>query len=242
MTLSMMRAFSTDCFSSSFASSRIEIESEGYRDDDFDFVVEPDATAASYFLTLPIVAGGRCGLEGIHEVMLQGDSAYVEILREIGVEICRTNQGIESTMTREPKGGTFDFNDISDTFLSLAAISPLLSSPLTINGIAHTRKQETDRVAAMATELRKLGQGVEESEDQLHISPNLNKLMQLAANGVEIDTYKDHRFAMSFGILGCCDLLENGKSWLRINDPNCCAKTFPGFFDKLEYVRRISHK
>jgi 3-phosphoshikimate 1-carboxyvinyltransferase len=242
MTLSMMRAFSTDCFSSSFASSRIEIESEGYRDDDFDFVVEPDATAASYFLTLPIVAGGRCGLEGIHEVMLQGDSAYVEILREIGVEICRTNQGIESTMTREPKGGTFDFNDISDTFLSLAAISPLLSSPLTINGIAHTRKQETDRVAAMATELRKLGQGVEESEDQLHISPNLNKLMQLAANGVEIDTYKDHRFAMSFGILGCCDLLENGKSWLRINDPNCCAKTFPEFFDKLEYVRRISHK
>ena len=124
----------------------------------------------------------------------------------------------------------------------MAAISPLLSSPLTIRGIAHTRKQETDRVSAMASELRKLGQHVEESEDQLRILPNLNKLKQLATNGVEIDTYKDHRFAMSFGILGCCDLFENGASWLKINDPNCCAKTFPGFFDKLESVRRLSHK
>jgi 3-phosphoshikimate 1-carboxyvinyltransferase len=241
MTLSMMRAFSTDDFSSSFTSSRIEIEGKGYRDDDFEFVVEPDATAASYFLTLPIVTGGRCCLEGIHEVMLQGDSAYVEILREIGVEIKTTDKGIESAMTAEPKGGTFDFNDISDTFLSLAAISPLLLSALTINGIAHTRKQETDRVSAMAAELRKLGQSVEETEDQLHITPNLNKLKELAVNGLEIDTYKDHRFAMSFGILGSHDLLGNGESWLRINDPNCCAKTFPEFFEKLEYVRNLSH-
>ena len=242
MTLSMMRAFSTDDFCSSFTSSRIEIQSDGYRDDDFEFVVEPDATAASYFLTLPIVTGGRCALEGIHEEMLQGDSAYVEVLREIGVEIKTTDEGIETAMSVEPQGGTFDFNDISDTFLSLAAISPLLSSPLTINGIAHTRKQETDRVSAMASELRKIGQDVEESEDQLHITPNLNKLKDLAVDGVQIDTYKDHRFAMSFGILGCYDLLGNGASWLKIKDPNCCAKTFPEFFEELESVRRISHK
>ena len=242
MTLSMMRTFSTDDFSSSFASSRIEIESDGYRDDDFEFTVEPDATAASYFLTLPIVTGGRCALEGIHEEMLQGDSAYAGVLREIGVEIKTTDEGIESAMSGQPKGGTFDFNDISDTFLSLAAISPLLSSALTINGIAHTRKQETDRVSAMASELRKLGQEVEESEDQLRIYPNLNKLKMMAGDGVQIDTYKDHRFAMSFGILGCYDLLENGASWLKIKDPNCCAKTFPSFFEELESVRRISHK
>jgi len=241
MTLSMMRTFSMDDFSSSFASSRIEIEGKGYREDDFEFVIEPDATAASYFLTLPIVTGGHCCLKGIHEVMLQGDSAYVEILREIGVEINTSDKGIESAMNAEPKGGTFDFNDISDTFLSLAAISPLLSSPLTIRGIAHTRKQETDRVSAMATELRKLGQLVDETEDQLHITPNLNKLKELAVDGLQIDTYKDHRFAMSFGILGCHDLLGNGEPWLRINDPNCCAKTFPAFFEKLEYVRDFSH-
>lgn len=242
MTLSMMKSFSKEDFSTSYASSRIEMESRGYRDDDFDFIVEPDATAASYFLTLPIVTGGRCALQGIHEEMLQGDSAYVEVLREIGVEIKTTDKGIESSMRVQAKGGTFDFNDISDTFLSLAAISPLLSGTLTINGIAHTRKQETDRVSAMATELRKLGQGVEESEDQLSIVPNLNKLKELAIDGVEIDTYKDHRFAMSFGILGCCDLLEKGTVWLRIKDPNCCAKTFPTFFDELQTVRRVSHK
>jgi len=242
MTLSMMRTFSTDDFFSSFASSRIEIESDGYRDDDFEFTVEPDATAASYFLTLPIVTGGRCALEGIHEEMLQGDSAYTGVLREIGVEIKTTDEGIESAMSGEPKGGSFDFNDISDTFLSLAAISPLLSSPLTINGIAHTRKQETDRVSAMASELRKLGQDVEESEDQLRIYPDLNKLRLMAGDGVQIDTYKDHRFAMSFGILGCYDLLENGATWLKIKDPNCCAKTFPLFFEELESVRRMSHK
>ena len=242
MTLSMMKTFSTDDFFSSFASSRIEIESDGYRDDDFEFTVEPDATAASYFLTLPIVTGGRCALEGIHEEMLQGDSAYAGVLREIGVEIKTTDEGIESAMSGQPKGGTFDFNDISDTFLSLAAISPLLSSALTINGIAHTRKQETDRVSAMAAELRKLGQDVEESEDQLRIYPNLNKLKMMAGGGLQIDTYKDHRFAMSFGILGCYDLLENGASWLKIKDPNCCAKTFPSFFEELESVRRMSHK
>jgi len=204
-------------------------------------MVEPDATAASYFLTLPIVVGGKCELDGIHEDMLQGDAAYLEILKQVGVQVSKTECGVQSSAPSLAKGGTFDFNDISDTFLSLAAVSPLLSSSLTINGIAHTRKQETDRVSAMATELRKLGQSVEETEDQLRITPNLDRLRNLAVNGLEIDTYKDHRFAMSFGILGCHDLLGNGQPWLRINDPNCCAKTFPAFFEKLEYVRDLSH-
>jgi len=204
-------------------------------------MVEPDATAASYFLTLPITVGGKCKLDGIHEDMLQGDAAYLEILKQVGVQVSKTESGVESIASAMATGGIFDFNDISDTFLSLAAVSPLLSSSLTINGIAHTRKQETDRVSAMATELRKLGQSVDETEDQLHITPNLDRLKDLAVNGLEIDTYKDHRFAMSFGILGCHDLLGNGESWLRINDPNCCAKTFPAFFEKLEYVRDLSH-
>lgn len=242
ITLSMMRTFSPpESFSSSFSANSIEIISEGYRADDFHFMVEPDATAASYFLTLPIVVGGKCELDGIHEDMLQGDAAYLEILKQVGVQVSKTECGVQSSAPSLAKGGTFDFNDISDTFLSLAAVSPLLSSSLTINGIAHTRKQETDRVSAMATELRKLGQSVEETEDQLRITPNLDRLRNLAINGLEIDTYKDHRFAMSFGILGCHDLLGNGQPWLRINDPNCCAKTFPAFFEKLEYVRDLSH-
>jgi 3-phosphoshikimate 1-carboxyvinyltransferase len=112
-----------------------------------------------------------------------------------------------------------------------------LSDTLEIYGIEHTRKQETDRVSAMARELIKLGQDVIEKSDRLIIRPNLNKLKSLAKSGVEISTYKDHRFAMSFGILGTYDILGNGQPWLKINDPECCSKTFPLFFDCLNTAR-----
>ncbi len=145
-------------------------------------------------------------------------------------------------------GVTQNFNPFSDTFLTLAALAPLLEGPTRITGIAHTRKQETDRVHAMATELKKLGQGVEEFEDGLTITPNLKKLKTLAAKGVKakkllsIETYEDHRVAMRFAILGCRDLLENGKPWLQIENPACCGKTFPDFFDVLEELRKKSRK
>ncbi|MES1195257.1 MAG: 3-phosphoshikimate 1-carboxyvinyltransferase, partial [Opitutus sp.] len=128
-----------------------------------------------------------------------------------------------------------NFREFSDTFLTLAAIAPLLDGPTKITGIAHTRRQETDRVAGMARELTKLGQHVIETEDSLEIHPR-----PLTA-GVEIETYHDHRFAMSFAILGCHDLLKNGRPWLTIKDPGCCAKTFPNFFDVLEQRRKDSH-
>jgi 3-phosphoshikimate 1-carboxyvinyltransferase len=241
ITLSMMKAFSgPHDFSASFSSNSVKVGCTGYRMDDFVFEVEPDATAASYFLTLPLSVGGACFLEGIHREMLQGDSAYVDVLQTIGIEIEEQNDGILAKSSKTPRGGEFDFNDISDTFLTLAAISPLLSSPLTISGIAHTRKQETDRVSAMATELRKLGQLVEETDDQLHIIPNLNKLRSVAVDGLKIETYRDHRFAMSFGILGSHDLLGNGASWLEINDPTCCSKTYPTFFEQLSETRELS--
>ena len=131
----------------------------------------------------------------------------------------------------ERDGITQNFREFSDTFLTLAAIAPLLNGPTKISGIAHTRKQETDRVAGMANELRKLGQHVIETEDSLEIHPR-----PLRAD-VEIETYHDHRFAMSFGILGCHDLHKNGQPWLTIKDPGCCAKTFPAFFDLLESLR-----
>jgi 3-phosphoshikimate 1-carboxyvinyltransferase len=130
---------------------------------------------------------------------------------------------------------TEDFREISDTFLTLAAISPLREGTTKITGIAHTRKQETDRVAGMACELKKLGQHVIETRDSLEIHP------RPLTPGVEIETYHDHRFAMSFAILGCHDLLKNGRPWLTIRDPGCCAKTFPEFFDLLAGLRAGSH-
>ena len=148
--------------------------------------------------------------------------------------------GTTSTLAGKLKGGTFDFSKISDTFLSLAAISPILPEPIKITGIA--AKQETDRVKAMASELLKLDQKVIEEEDSLEVFPSLKNLKNKTRSGISIDTYHDHRIAMSFGILGCFDLFENGNPWLTINDPMCCSKTFPDFFQRLKFLYDESHQ
>ena len=185
------------------------------------YAIEPDATAASYFQVLPLVTGGSLALLGLRApgAGLQGDSAFAEVLVRV----------------RGPSRDE-NFHEISDTFLTLAALAPLLDGPTRITGIAHTRKQETDRVAGMARELTKLGQHVVETEDSLTITPRPLK------SGVEIETYGDHRFAMSFGILGCHDRHGDGTPWLSIKNPACCAKTFPNFFELLESLRKNSLK
>jgi len=241
MTLDMMRTFcENNKLNYTFENNSIKIEKCSYKNENFNYEIEPDATAASYFLTLPQVVGGNCRIPGMKTDMLQGDIAYFEILNQLGANISFDGKGVLSRQGHHLGGGSFNFVDISDTFLSLAAISPLLSEPLEIYGIEHTRKQETDRVSAMARELVKLGQDITEKSDRLIIHPNLNKLKNLASKGLEITTYKDHRFAMSFGILGSYDLLGNGQPWLKINDPGCCRKTFPAFFDRLNTARKDS--
>lgn len=202
------------------------------------YAVEPDATAASYFLALPLVTGGEMRLPGLlgPGEGLQGDTAFMKILIEAGASVSATGQCTTSHFRAGTlrKGVTADFREFSDTFLTLAAISPLLEGPTRISGIAHTRKQETDRVAGMARELTRLGQHVIETEDALEIHP------QPLRAGAEIETYGDHRFAMSFGLLGCHDLDGTGRPWLSIKNPACCAKTFPNFFELLEDVRQRS--
>jgi 3-phosphoshikimate 1-carboxyvinyltransferase len=196
------------------------------------FAIEPDATAASYFAALPVVVGGSALLSNLHRG-LQGDTAFLEVLGELGASVRPTVAGYEVAYATggARRGVERDFSGFSDTFLTLAAISPLLSGPTRITGIAHTRKQETDRVAGMAAELRRLGQEVEETEDSLTITPRPLK------SGQTIQTYHDHRFAMSFGILGSFDLRGDGRPWLTIDNPACCAKTFPRFFDVLSALR-----
>jgi 3-phosphoshikimate 1-carboxyvinyltransferase len=243
MTLDMMRSFcENNHLNYTFENNSIKLEKCSYKNENFSYDIEPDATAASYFMTLPQVVGGRCVIPGMKEQMLQGDISYFAVLNRLGANITFSEDGVTSRQGRLLTGGSFDFVDISDTFLTLAAISPLLSGTLEIYGIEHTRKQETDRVAAMARELVKLGQDVTEKSDRLIIRPNLNKLNSLAKCGIEVSTYRDHRFAMSFGILGCFDLFGNGQPWLKINDPSCCSKTFPLFFDRLNTARNDSHE
>jgi 3-phosphoshikimate 1-carboxyvinyltransferase len=185
--------------------------------------IEPDATAASYWQALMLIVGGSLRLPHLRlpGQGLQGDAAFAEVVQRV--------------WTR-PAGELLEenFKEISDTFLSLAALTPLLDGPTRITGIAHTRHQETDRVAGVATELRRLGQEVVEEEDTLTITPR-----PLVPDQV-IETYGDHRFAMSFAILGCYNLHGDGSPWLSIRHPEVCAKTFPHFFELLETVRQKS--
>ena len=183
-----------------------------------EYQIEGDASAASYFLALPLVTEGQLTFPN-YGGPLQGDVKFRDVIAAVGSSRHAVTQ---------------NFREFSDTFLTLAAIAPLLDGPTRITGITHTRKQETDRVAGMARELTKLGQHVIETEDSLEIHPRPLRPGQV------ISTYHDHRFAMSFGILGCHDLHGDGRPWLSIQDPACCAKTFPHFFELLESLRQKS--
>jgi 3-phosphoshikimate 1-carboxyvinyltransferase len=202
------------------------------------YAIEPDATAASYFLALPLAVEGSLLLRGFRGsgAGLQGDTQFAAVLAECGLSLAESRRGVVAAFEpgRHRSGLDKNFREFSDTFLTLAALAPILNGPTRISGIAHTRKQETDRVAGMARELIKLGQRVIETEDSLVIEPR-----PLRA-GQTIETYGDHRFAMSFAILGSHDLQGDGRPWLTIGNPACCAKTFPNFFELLETVRQKS--
>ena len=211
------------------------------------FLVEPDLSAASYFFALAVLHGGSLSIKNIPAKPIQGDTAFAELLISHALQITPqkdqwdVHRSVDSSIKKEV--ADFNFNLFSDTFLTYAAIAPLLNDETTIRGIKHTRLQETDRVSAMATELKKLGQTVIESDDSLKILSNKNALIEKAKAArakektLEIETYEDHRFAMSFAILGTYDLLGDGQAWLSIKDPECCGKTFPDFFHTLESFR-----
>lgn len=211
--------------------------------------IEPDATAASYFVALPAVAGAgsRVRLSGYAEGGLQGDVAFATVARACGASLSQEGPDAVVADWSARRGGEFDFNAFSDTFLTLAAIAPTLGQPVTIRGIGHTRRQETDRLLAMATELTRLGAKVEPSPERLRADPSLDQLTvhpslegmrrASAAGPVRVETYEDHRVAMSFGVLGCLDLHGDGRPWIEIEDPACVGKTFPRFFEVLETLR-----
>jgi 3-phosphoshikimate 1-carboxyvinyltransferase len=239
MTLRQMGQFGVPIGSLDAPEGTVDIPPASYTPP-LTYAVEADATTASYFAALPLVTGGALAVDGLvpGPGSLQGDIGFLDVLAECGAKVTASDEGIRVAL--EPgaplRGVSRDFSGFSDTFLTLAALSPLLKGPTRIHGIAHTRKQETDRVAAMAKELKRLGQEVIETEDSLEIRPAPLR------PGTTVTTHGDHRFAMSFGVLGCRDLRGDGKPWLSVADPGCCAKTFPGFFELLEEVRLNSSK
>jgi len=189
------------------------------------YPIESDASAASYFFAAPAICGGTVGVENISRKSKQGDIAFIDILKQMGCEIKEGNNFIEVTGASSLRGVDVDMRDIPDTAQTLAAIAPFASSPTRIRGIASARVKETDRVHATCAELTRLGVSVEEHEDGMTIHPC--KKMRSAV----IQTYNDHRMAMSFALIG---LRVDG---VTIENPSCVSKTFPNFFEVLDELR-----
>lgn len=185
-----------------------------------DYTIEPDASAASYFFAVAAITGGQVTVPGLSRVALQGDVKFVDALEEMG---CHVNWDVDAiTVTGGMlRGIDIDMNEISDTAQTLAVVATAALGPTRIRNVAHMRHKETDRVSALVTELRRLGQEVEEFPDGLLIHPS-------AVTPCVVDTYDDHRMAMSFSLLG---LRHAG---IQIANPRCVEKTYPNFFTDLE--------
>jgi 3-phosphoshikimate 1-carboxyvinyltransferase len=184
------------------------------------YVIEPDASAASYFWAAAAISGGRVTVSGLDRTSLQGDVRFVDVLARMG---CRVEDHEAGTTVHGSalRGVDVDMNDISDTVMTLGAVACFADGPTTIRNVAHIRHKETDRISALATELRKLGADVEERPDGLTITPR-------PLRGCAVDTYHDHRMAMSLALVG---LKVPG---VVITNPGCVAKTYPGFWRDLE--------
>ncbi len=193
--------------------------------------VEGDASSASYFLAAGAVGGGPVRVEGVGAESIQGDVRFVDALQAMGARIDMGPNWIEA---RAPASGRLhafdaDFNHIPDAAMTLAVLALFADGPSTLRNIASWRVKESDRIAAMATELRKLGAVVEEGAAYLRVAPP--GASRLAANA-HIDTYDDHRMAMCFSLVSLAGVP------VRINDPGCVAKTFPAYFDAFFQVVR----
>jgi 3-phosphoshikimate 1-carboxyvinyltransferase len=186
--------------------------------------VEGDASSASYFLAAGAIAGGPVRVEGVGENSIQGDVRFVEALEQMGATITMGDNWIEAASNGVLKAIDADFNHIPDAAMTIAVAALYADGPSILRNIGSWRVKETDRIAAMATELRKVGATVEEGADYLRVTPPAE--IRPAA----IDTYDDHRMAMCFSLASLDGKLRRGAA-IRINDPKCVAKTFPDYFD-----------
>jgi len=199
-----------------------------------DLWVEGDASSASYFIAAGAISGLRGGgpvrVEGVGSGSVQGDVRFADAMAAMGADITMGENwiaaGASASVRQSGKLKAFDadFNHIPDAAMTLAVAALFADGPCTLRNIASWRVKETDRIAAMATELRKLGAGAEEGSDWLRVTP------PAALRPATIDTYDDHRMAM------CFSLAALGGVAVRINDPRCVAKTFPEYFQVLDEI------
>ncbi len=191
------------------------------------FEIEPDASAASYFFAAAALCGGRVRVPGLGPTSAQGDLAFLDILSAMGAQVRRGPAAVEVTGGARLRGVDVDMSDCSDMAQTLAAVAVFASSPTRVRGIGFIRAKETDRIAAVVTELRRCGIEAVEEDDGFVVHPG-------PPRPARFETYDDHRMAMSFTLLG---LRVPG---IEIADAECVAKTFPGFFEAVDGLRRQS--
>ena len=219
MTLQMMKSFGVTVDYPEDLTS-FQIPAQTYQAQQYS--IEPDASAASYFMGIAAVTGGRITIEGLSKNALQGDVEFATALQQMGCEVLWQADSV--TVIGGPLHGVdIDMNAISDTAQTLATVAAFADSPTTIRNVAHMRHKETDRISAVVTELKRAGLKAEEFDDGLKVFPG-------QPVPCEIQTYDDHRMAMSFSLLG---LRSPG---IRILDPGCTHKTYPNFFQDLDRI------
>ena len=220
LTVEVMRAFGAEVRRPD--ERTFVVPAGGYRATTF--TVEPDASAATYFLAAAAITGGRVRVEGLTDRAVQGDAGFADVLAEMGAEVTRDARGTEVRGTGRLRGIDVDLAEMSDTAQTLAAVAVFAEGPTRVRGIGFIRHKETDRIAAVVTELRRCGIEAHEEDDGFLVVPGRPR-------PAVIQTYDDHRMAMSFALLG---LVEPG---IAIADPGCVAKTFPRYFEVLEALR-----
>ena len=219
ITISVMRAFGVIVRE---AKDHFSVRPAVYKP--LQYSVEPDASAASYFMAAAAVTGGSVEIPGLGSSSPQGDLRFAEVLQDMGCEVQTTADSVKVNGPNRLRGVDVDMNAFSDTMMTLAAIAPFAQNPTTIRNVAHTRLQETDRLSALSTELHRLGLTTHQTSSSIHIIPQKPR-------PAAIRTYGDHRMAMAFAVTG---LVVPG---IKILDPGCVTKTFPDFFVRLGDLR-----
>ena len=226
MTIAVMAAFGVEVEREGYASFRVAPAPYEARA----FSIEGDAMAAGYYWAVAAATGGRVRVQNVGRSSLQGDRRLADVLERMGCRVTWTEAACEVIgPAGRLRGGVFDLNDMPDQAQTLAVLGIFADGPLRIDNVWNMRIKETDRLAAMATELRKFGAGVLEERDAIVVTPP-----DRLPPRVRVDTYGDHRMAMAFAVAGLAG------TEVEIADPNCVAKTWPTFFDDVPGAFAVS--
>lgn len=222
ITAAVMRDFGVEIQNHNYTTFHIRA---GQRYHARTYAIEPDASNASYFFAAAALTGGRVKVRHMTAQSIQGDIGFVDVLAKMGCDVRKDPDGIEVRGPKQLSGINIDMNAMSDVVQTLCALAPFASEPVIVRNVSNMRIKETDRIDAIKNELQKLGVHVETQPDGITVYPTTH------IKPATLDTYDDHRMAMSLSLIG---LKTPG---IAINDPACVNKTFPTYFDVLDTIR-----